>query len=52
MPNGRAGEMPNEKPGDMDNGKDGWMECDKTGDIPNLVTATTLQLLHSILPLF
>lgn len=53
MPNGRAGEMPNDKAGEIPNGKDGWMETGKTGDIPNdLVTATALQLLQSIMPLF
>lgn len=45
MENDRTGNMPNDKAGDMDNGK--------TGVMPNdLVTATALQILQSVLPLF
>ncbi len=53
MDNGRAGNMDNGKTGNIPCGKAGWMDNGKTGDMPNdFITATALQLLQSVLPLF
>jgi hypothetical protein len=49
-----AGDIPCDKEGDQGNGgRVGEISNGKAGEIPNdLVTATALQLLQSVLPLF
>lgn len=46
-----AGEMECDRTGNMPNDKAGWMETGKTSTI-DPVTATALQFLQSLLPLF
>lgn len=46
-----AGEMPNERAGNMPNEVAGEMPTDKTATTDG-ITATVLQLLQSVLPLF